>query len=221
LLHGRRQALVQAGLAALDPRIDEAGTDITVQWRLVAVLDHQRHAMAAGGVDQCRAMCLGVADLQRMLQRHPVQLLRQLCHQRLQCIGVGRVARIELPQQWAEPVTERQCRLQERCGRFHGAGQVASLHQVARRLHREAETVGCLRSPLRALGRSWRAVERAVDLDAAQGAAGVGQFLPLRQACWIEHTAAPFGKHPAADAAADLCLPAGRGHWPWSVRHGS
>jgi len=185
-----------------------------MQWRLVAVLDHQRHAVAARGGDQCRSMCFGVAHFQSVLQRHALELLRQLRHQRFQRIGVGRMVRIELPQQRAEPVTERKCRLQEWRGRFHGAGQVVALHQVAWRLHRETEAFRRLRGPLRALGRSRRAVEGAVDLDAAQSAAGMGQFLALRQSHRIEHAAAPLGKHPAANTAADRHLAGGGSvHW--------
>ncbi len=192
-----------------------------MQWRLVTVFDHQRHAVAARGVDQCRAMCLRVADLQRMLQRHSLQLLRQLRHQGAQCIGVGRVAWIELPQQRAKPVTERNRRLQEGRGSLYGAGQVVALHQVAWRLHRKPKAFRRLCGPLRALRRGGRAVEGAVDFDATQGTAGMGQFFTLRQAHGVENAATPFGKHPATDAAADRGLSGGRGHWPWSARHGS
>jgi len=192
-----------------------------VQRRLVAVFDHQRHAVAARGGDQCRTMCRGVAHLQRVLQRHTLQLLGKLSHQPIQRFGIGRMAWIELPQQRAEPVTQRQRRLQEGRGRVHGAGQVATLDQVAWRLHRETEALRRLCCPLRALARGGRAVEGAIDLDAAQGATGVGQFLALWQPCRIEHAAAPRGKHPATDATADLRRMRRRDHWPWSSRHGS
>ncbi|KAG1605748.1 hypothetical protein G6F46_013506 [Rhizopus delemar] len=70
---------------------------------------------------------------QRVLQRHAIQLLRQLGHQRVQCIGIGRMARIELPQQRTEPVAERERSLQEWGGGLHRAGQVAARHQVCGR----------------------------------------------------------------------------------------
>jgi len=221
LLHRRWQALLQAGLAALDPRIDETGTDVAVQWRLVAVLDHQGDIVAAGGGNQRRAVRGGVAYFQCVLQRYTVQLLRQLCHQCVQRFGIGRMAWIELPQQRTEPVAERERRLQERGGGLHRAGQVAALHQVAWCLHRETEVRRRLRRPLRTLGRRGRAVEGAVDLDAAQRTAGMRKFFALRKPVRIERAAAPFGEYPATDAAADGRVPGSGRHWPWSARHGS
>jgi len=221
LLHGHRQALLQAGLAALDPRVDEAGTDVAVQRRLVTVLDHQGHLMTAGGGNQRRTVHRCIAHFQRVLQRHAIQLLRQLGHQCVQRFGISRMAWIELPQQRTEPVAKRERSLQEWGGGLHRAGQVAALHQVAWRLHRESEALRRLRRPLRALGRCRCAVEGAVDLDAAQRTAGMRKFFALRKPRRIERAAAPFGEHPATDATADGRLPGSDRHWPWSARHGS
>ncbi|OBU69643.1 hypothetical protein A9K58_02920 [Stenotrophomonas maltophilia] len=68
-----------------------------MQGRLVAVLDHQRHAVAACGADQRLPMHRGIAYFQRMLQGHPLQLPGQLGHQRFERLRIGRMARIELP----------------------------------------------------------------------------------------------------------------------------
>jgi len=135
LLLRSRQALAQARLAALDARVDEASADIAVQRCLVAVFDHQGHAMAARGGHQLRSVHLRIAHFQRVLQRHALQGLRQCSHQCFQCHRVGRVPGVELPQQRAQPVTQCQRGLQEGCGRFDGGRQIAPLHEVARRLH--------------------------------------------------------------------------------------
>jgi len=217
LLLWTRQAFAQARLAALDPRVDEAGADVAVQRGLVTVLDHQGHAMAARGGDKIGAVHLRVAHFQRVLQRHALQRLRQRGHQRFQSHRIGRMLRVELPQQRTHPITQRQRGLQERRSRVDGGGQVAALHEVAWRLQRESEAVWRLCRPLRALGFGGRAVERAVDLDAAQRVAGVRKLLALRQALGVEHATAPLGEHPAADPAADR----GGRHWPWSARQGS
>jgi len=198
-----RQAFAQARLAALDPRVDEAGADVAAQRGLVTVLDDQGHAMAARGGDQFVTVHLCVAHFQRMLQRHALQRLRQRGHQRFQCHCIGRVLRVELPQQRAQPITQRQRGLQERRSRVHSGGQVAALHEIAWRLHREPEAVRRLCRPLRALRFGGRAVERAVDLDAAQRVAGVRKLLALRQAFGVERATAPLGEHPTANAAAD------------------
>jgi len=212
-----RQPFAQARLAALDPRVNEAGADVAVQRGLVTVLDHQGHAMPARGGDKVGAMHLRVAHFQRMLQRHALQRLRQRGHQRFQCHCIGRVLRVELPQQRTQPISQRQRGLQERRSRVDDGGQVAALHEIARRLHRESESIRRLCRPLRALRFGGRTVEGAVDLDAAQRVAGVRQLLALQQAFGVEHAAAPLGEHPAADAAADR----GGRHWPWSARQGS
>jgi len=221
LLQRARQAFAQARLAALDARVDEAGAQVALQRCFVAVLDHQRDAVTARGGDQLRAMRLCIAHFQRVLQRHALQALRQLGHQCRQCCRIGRVPGVELPEQGAQSVTECQRGLQERRGSVDRAAQIAPLHQVARRFHRKAEALRRLRGPLRALRFGGGAIEGAVDLDAAQGAAGMGQLLALRQAGGIEHATAPLGKYPAADAAADRRRGRCRCHWPWSARHGS
>jgi len=106
-----------------------------MQWRFVAVFDHQGHAMPARRFHQFRPMDAGVAHLQRMLQPRAIQLPGQLCHEGIQRRGIGRVMRVELPEQRAQPVAQRDGRLQERAGRLDRGRQVATLHQMTRGLH--------------------------------------------------------------------------------------
>src|SRR5262245_25312990 len=87
----------------------------------------------------------------------------------------------ELPQDRPQTVTQlRDARLEEEAQRFAGLGQHPLLHHVARALDREHEAVGHLLSPLGEGRRCLRAVKGAVDLDAGEFRAGVGELLGVR-----------------------------------------
>src|SRR6185312_251524 len=118
----------------------------------------------------------------------------------------------ELPENRTElwPQPQQTLREEIRETRF-GIAQFHHMRDVARALHREDEILRRLLGPAREILRPLQRIMRAVDLNGAEGAAGIGKLALMRQFRRIED-AAPTGVVPAGNADADVAKIPPRSH---------
>src|SRR5690242_6929254 len=179
-------------------------------------LDHdRRHRELAQQFDEIRRKEARVANLDGMTDRPAIERLWQEREK------AGEVRRIELlgRRHLPEHRTELRLQFQHAAGeeplyRGTGLGQHAAVGRELRTLEREHEIVRRLGCPFAEAVRLLRAIEGAVDLDAAELAARIFEFTRVRQPLRIE-LAAPRLEHPAADADPDHARTS-----PLPFRHG-
>ena len=145
-----------------------------------------------------------VARLHHVAQRQAIELVGQQGEEGLDVIGIEAAIRRQLPHDGAKLFAQFGNTAFQKM--HHALGAVAqglALSGKAVRLDGELKAVRRLIAPARVGGRLLRGVEGGVDLDAGQLPAGEVQLLRGGQTGRVEHTAAPFGEVPAADADAD------------------
>src|SRR6266446_6223242 len=181
--------------------IDEIRGDLEIG---AAVVDDERHLMAAEQLDDGSGRDTRTAEFDNMPQRAAVDMTRQQFEERGQRARVNRHVRGELPQDRPKLVAQlgdavRDEALEDRAC----PGEIGAVRRNARPLEREDEVVRSLVVPAVEARRLLRAVESAVDLDRRQQPAGMAELARLRQARRVED-AAPRRIDPAADPDADL-----------------
>ena len=150
-----------------------------------------------------RAQEAGVAHLQHVAQRSPVQHAGQRLQEGVQVVGIEFSRGRQLPQYRAQPVAHfLDAAVDETVHALAAVGQRPTFGDIARRFQREHETRRRGLGPLGVGGRLLRAVISTVDLDGAQVSAGVIQLQSPQQVGRIE-IVAPGRIHPAAHADAD------------------
>jgi hypothetical protein len=144
-----------------------------------------------------------VPHLDHVAQRLAFELAGQQREKGGKIVGLEFLPRVELPEDRPELGLElRYAARKEALNRITGLGEDAAMGGVARPLEREHEIVRRLARPFAEAVRLLRAVERAVDLDRGQLAAGIFELARLCEPLGVE-LPAPGGEHPAADADTD------------------
>ena len=161
---------------------------------------HRHAAILAGQRQEFRRVEALVAHVERMPQGPAPRCARQQGQKSFEVLGIELLGRHELPDDRAELVAERlDAAANKALDRFAGRRQQLAVGGEAVGFEREHEAVRRLVAPPCEGGRFEGAVVGAVDLDRRQLAAGVLQFLAVRQALGIE-IIAPGLVGPAAHA---------------------
>ncbi len=198
-----RVAILQLGVAAHQPCVDEISGHIGERGEFLGVGEHRRRLVLASQCQEFRAGKAGVAYFQYMAQPDAIDFPWQQRKKRLEVLGLERLARRELPDDRPELGTQfGNAAVEKALDRLPAFGQYPAVGRKTRRLDRENEIVGRLLLPLDERRAFLRAVVGAVDLDRRQPAAGELELARLRQFLRIER-AAPGGIGPAANADAD------------------
>lgn len=201
----RRIARCKRGLAALQPDIDKIRANIGNLRKFGRVGVADGNVVMAQQVDEgLRAETL-VPDFDDMPQAQTFLLPRQAFQKAGEICGIEFFGRRELPKNRSELLPKgEQAAIQECLYRGVRVSKQLAVRGHAMRLHREDEVLRHFRGPAAEYFGCLRAIERAVDFDRGELAAGEGEFLGVRQAAWIE-IIAPGREGPAADADSEAC----------------
>src|SRR5215469_14062961 len=203
-----RVGRVTGGLAfatAAQAGVDEIGGHLVESGIVVVVDEGEGDSMAAQQIAKRGRFEAAVTDFDDVAYRSAVEALRQRFEKRVEAGLIEGSPWRELPQDGAELLAQLKHAACEEAVDREGRGcEIPAMCRVARSLEGEDKALGRLAVPPAETRRPLRTVERTVDLDRGDLAAGKAEFASLWQARGVED-AAPRRVNPTADPDANRC----------------